>query len=321
MSNPIVANPGAATSEVALPVAASSGLHPHAAEAQAHFEHAGAHGDGHGLLHHHFEDLEQQRESTNLGMWSFLSTEVMMFGGLFFVYTLYRHLAAGAAHVAGGSDPFATGGHMLNVPLGTANTFVLLFSSLTMAMAVHAAQLKNRKSLLIFMALTAILGTAFLVIKGFEWHADYEEGLVPGLRWEPEEALNHKGYTTGSSPMSFGSEMGSTMNTQVIGNSGAAMTASGEGAKFKSVNNDHLQMYFIIYFCMTGLHALHMVIGLGILGTLAFMGSKGSFTNGNDQPIELFGLYWHFVDIVWVFLFPLLYLIGGFSLGGLSGGH
>lgn len=231
--------------------------------------------EGHGALHHHFEDMEQQREATSLGMWGFLSTEVMMFGALFFVYALYRWRFALAAHEGGQVDPYYAGSHMLNTPLGMANTLVLLVSSLSMAMGVHYAQEGNKKKLLQMMGITWVLGLTFLIVKGFEWTADYHEGLVPSLNWNPVETLHHKGFHLGD------------------------------------VNLNHLQMFFVIYFCMTGLHGIHMVIGLGVVGWMMRLAARGHFAGGNDQPIEILGLYWHFVDIVWVFLFPMLYLIAG----------
>lgn len=255
----------------------------HARAAAAHesvpYENASAHESAHhgaGALHHHFEDMDQQREATSLGMWSFLTTEVMMFGALFFVYSLYRWKFTTAAHVAGQVDPFYAGSHMLNTPMGMANTLVLLVSSLTMAMGVHYAQQNNKKKLVTMMSLTWILGLTFLVVKGFEWHADYNEGLVPFFNaWSPAEALYHKHFA------------------------------------LDAVNLNHLQMFFNIYFLMTGLHGIHMIIGLAVVGWMIHLARIGHFANGNDQPIEIVGLYWHFVDIVWVFLFPMMYLIAG----------
>jgi cytochrome c oxidase subunit III len=237
----------------------------------------GAHGHGPAHLHHHFDNLEQQRECTSLGMWSFLITEVMMFGGLFFAYSLYRWRFPVGFH---------EGSKHLVILWGTINTFVLLFSSLTMALAVHAAVTRNRKRLVAFLVATWILGAVFLGVKAVEWKTDFDEGLIPGLAWhyydKPEHMaeLQHAGGTP-----------------------------------------EQVLMYFIIYFSMTGLHALHMIIGLGIVGYMAWLAQKGVFTNGNDQPIEITGLYWHFVDIVWIFLFPLLYLIAGFNLFKPGGGH
>jgi cytochrome c oxidase subunit 3 len=222
-------------------------------------------------LHHHFDDIHQQRESTSLCMWLFLATEVMMFGGLFFAYTLYRWLY-GAAYHAGSKE--------LNILLGTINTVVLLVSSFTMAMGVYSASMRRPRALVGWLVATWILGAAFIGIKGVEWTKDYHEGLIPAVRWNfyethPQEAQE--------------------------------LAEAGE-------QPDHVKMYFVLYFCMTGLHALHMIVGLLLVGVFIRLGAKGQFTNGNDQPVEIMGLYWHFVDIVWVFLFPLLYLIGGFTM-------
>lgn len=238
-----------------------------------------AHGhDNHGPLQHQFEDLPQQRESYALGMWLFLCTELMMFGGLFFAYSLYRGMYPGAYHYGSGH---------LNITLGTANTFVLLFSSFTMAMAVRSAQLKSRGNSALYLTITWLLGAAFIGIKAIEWTHDFHIGLVPSLAWfwfdvHPAEA--------------------------------ARLAAEGIGA-------NQVMMYFVIYFCMTGLHAIHMLIGLGLVGYFIYLTLKGHFLGGNDQPVEILGLYWHLVDIIWIFLFPLLYLIAGFHPFAQGGGH
>lgn len=251
--------------------------------------HNTAHGhDDHSLLHHHFDDMAQQRESTSLGMWTFLVTEVMMFGALMFAYTLYRHFYYPA---------FVAGSHHLNIAAGTINTFVLLGSSFTMVLAVRCAQLKMKKGLVGWLIVTMLFGVAFLGIKAYEWHADYEEGLVPAVNWNP------------------GSGESETSKTQQFTDNVTADSAVHSGNYGNLINKDNMQLYFVLYFCMTGLHAIHMIIGLAIVGVMTWMAHKGRFTNGNDQPIELVGLYWHFVDIVWIFLFPLLYLIGGHRVG------
>ncbi len=209
--------------------------------------------------------MEQQREAGNLGMWVFLVTEIMFFGGMFACYAVYR-----ALHL----QAFETGSRLLDVRFGATNTAVLIASSLTMALAIHSAQTGKRKSVVMFyLALTMILGAAFLGIKfTFEWHHDWMEGLVPGLNW------------TYAGPYAPG-----------------------------------VEMFFCFYFFMTGLHALHMIIGIGILTVLTGMASRGRFSDQYYTPLEVTGLYWHFVDIVWIFLFPLLYLIGGRYL--MAGGH
>jgi len=305
-----------------------------------HAEHGSGHDDHghHGPLHHHFTDMAQQRESNALGMWVFLVTEVMTFGALFFAYTLYRHLFDVAAHESNlqftsdpsqflWASPFATGSHLLNNPLGFANTLVLLVSSLTMASAVHHAAMRNKKLLITMLSITWVLGAVFLGVKAVEWHADWEEHIVPGLHWAPGEVLAHKGFilaaqdgVNGSaySPIQTKGEAKEALERiqahfeQEKAEEGvAAATAAPHEMQHKPlVNGQHMQMFFVIYFCMTGLHAIHMIIGLGLVGTFILHARNGIFTvPGNEQPVEILGLYWHFVDIVWVFLYPLLYLI------------
>ncbi len=240
----------------------------------AHAHGAGHH--GHGLVQHQFDDMPQQRESFTLGMWLFLATEIMMFGGLFFAYSFYRWKLPGA---------FNEGASHLVQLWGTGNTFVLLFSSLTMAMAVHAAAIKNKQKLVMWLGITFVLGLVFLGVKAIEWGTDYQEGLIPGVRWNyydhHHEAAQHLAE--------------------------------------QNIGVHDVMMFFVVYFCMTGLHAIHMIIGLGLVAYFMFLGGKGHFTNGNDQPVEILGLYWHLVDIIWIFLFPLLYLIPGLNL--FKGGH
>ncbi|MBZ5641330.1 MAG: cytochrome c oxidase subunit 3 family protein [Acidobacteriia bacterium] len=217
----------------------------------------------HSGLAHQFEDLEQQQESDFLGIWLFLVTEIMFFGGLFAAYAIYRFFYFAA---------FEGGSHILDARLGAANTAVLLGSSLTMALSVRSAQTGNRRALVVFLIATLILGGAFLGVKAYEYNQKFVEHVVPGLDWAPEgEVL----------------------------------------ARLAPGGVQHAELYFIFYFAMTGLHAIHMVIGMGLLIWLAIRGRKGDFTPHYFAPVEVVGLYWHFVDIVWIFLFPLLYLIGG----------
>ncbi len=206
-------------------------------------------------LRHHFATVEQQMDTATLGMWTFLITEVLFFGGMFTAYAIYRNMYIQA---------FASTSEYMNVVLGGTNTAVLICSSLTMALAVRAAQLSNRKHLQLFLVITMIFGAAFLVIKGFEYHAKYVEHLIPGPGFE---------YPI---PQYF----------------------------------RHAQILFFLYFCMTGMHALHMIVGLGLLSYLLIKANQRVFNASYYSPVEMIGLYWHFVDIVWIFLFPLLYLIG-----------
>lgn len=200
-----------------------------------------------------FDDLQQQEETATVGMWTFLGTEILFFGGLFLAYTVYRVTYPQA---------FAEGSHHGNLLLGSLNTAILLTSSLSMAFSVHAAQAGRRKSLLLFLSITLFFGLAFLALKGLEYSEHISEGLLPGAGFRPD--------------LSRG-----------------------------------VQMFFVLYFLMTGLHALHMLIGCGVIGVLLRMAWKGKFTPEYSNPVEISGLYWHFVDIVWVFLYPLFYLIHG----------
>jgi cytochrome c oxidase subunit III len=214
--------------------------------------------DGHApvatALAHHFENLEQQREAGTLGMWVFLVTEVMFFGGLFLAYIVYRTLYPAA---------FAAASHHLDVPLGGVNTIVLICSSLTMALAVYSAQVGARRLTVMYLATTLLLGLVFLTIKLTEYKHKFEEGLIPG-----------------------------------------------RGFKFEGPLRADAETFFSLYFSMTGLHALHMVVGVGVMSVLIVMAWRGKFTPEYHAPVELSGLYWHFVDIIWIFLFPLLYLVG-----------
>jgi cytochrome c oxidase subunit 3 len=209
----------------------------------------------HPALQHHFDSLEQQQDASTLGMWIFLATEVMFFGGLFMAYTLYRYWYP---------DGWAAASHHLNVTLGAFNTAVLLGSSLTMALAVRAAQLGKRNSQVLFLLLTVVLGLAFLGVKVVEYSDKFEHHLVPG----PGFLFEDPRYASAA------------------------------------------QIFFSVYFAMTGMHALHMIIGIGLLSWLTINALRYRYTAEWNTPVELVGLYWHFVDIVWIFLFPLLYLVG-----------
>jgi cytochrome c oxidase subunit III len=209
----------------------------------------------HPALQHHFDTLEQQQHASQFGMWVFLVTEVLFFGGLFMAYVLYRTWY---------HDMFVAASRHLNIPLGAFNTVVLIGSSLTMAMAVRSSQTGARRATVVNLILTMILGAAFLGIKVIEYSDKITHHLVPGPHFQFAEP--------------FGA---------------------------------NAQLYFSLYFAMTGLHAAHMIIGLGIMTVITIQAAKGKFSPEYYTPVEIAGLYWHFVDLVWIFLFPLLYLIGG----------
>jgi cytochrome c oxidase subunit 3 len=215
-------------------------------------------------LQHHFDSLEQQHEAATLGMWLFLITEVLFFGGLFLAYMLYRVWYP---------EAWAEASLELDIRLGTINTAVLIGSSLTMAFAVRAAQTGMQKATVNWVLATMALGLTFLVIKYFEYAEKVEHSHIPG--WL-----------------------------------GGAFHFDGPWAR-------PAELYFSLYFVMTGLHATHMLIGFVILSVIAWMAYRGRFTKEWNTPVEVSGLYWHFVDIVWIFLFPLLYLVDRAHGGGM----
>lgn len=234
------------------------------------------HEASHPALQHHFENLEQQREAGALGMWVFLVTEIMFFGGMFLAYTLYRTQFPAA---------FASASNHLDLTLGAVNTVVLILSSLTMALAVYSAQVGKQRNLIVCLILTIILGLTFLGIKAVEYHDKYEDSLVPG-QLIPGRPFN-PGVQEHGAP-------DNKHNLHLL-----------PGATVKNV-----EMFYWIYFAMTGMHAVHMIIGIGLLSVLLFWSWRGKYGPEYHNPIEISGLYWHFVDIVWIFLFPLLYLLG-----------
>ena len=211
-----------------------------------------AHDAGAHAYAHQFDSAEHQHSASQLGMWVFIAQEILFFGGLFLVYTVYRFSYPQA---------FAQASHHLDVTLGCFNTAVLIGSSLTMALAVHGAQLGRRWTQVVFLILTIVLGSIFLGVKTIEYGHKFHEHLVPG-------------------------------------------------ASFVFEGDFHAQIFFSLYFVMTGLHALHMIIGIAILSVLVWQAFRGAYDSHYYSPVELTGLYWHFVDIIWIFLFPLLYLIG-----------
>jgi len=215
-------------------------------------------------LRHHFVDLAAQKEASSLGMWIFLVTEVLFFGGMFTAYAIYRETYRAA---------FEGASNLLDLRLGAFNTVVLILSSLTMALAVWAGQQGRRRLIVLFLLLTMALGATFLGVKVVEYKQKFDRHEVPGPHYViPLDEETHQ-------PLPRQSEM-----------------------------------FFSLYFCMTGLHAAHMIIGIGLLTWLVARARRGEFTVRYNTPVDLVGLYWHFVDIVWIFLFPLLYLLGRHTL-------
>jgi cytochrome c oxidase subunit 3 len=291
-------------------------------------------------LQHQFDDMAQQKESTSIGMWAFLAQEIMFFGGVFTAYLVYRSKFPMA---------FAAGSNHLDVTLGALNTVVLIVSSLTMALTVYYAQKNNRNLQCIFIILTMLLGSTFLVVKYFEYKEKWTDGFVPVAGWNhkidvegsgaeaehaPEHALNaesaaykeseeykvkehHGEFRWADTSLARMAEKGHDGKEFLTNDEKAGYYVNGQidPQKFES----KVRIFFWIYFVMTGLHALHMIIGLGIMAWLLFRAWRGDFSIDYYAPVEISGLYWHFVDIVWIFLFPLLYLLGRHFLAAHGG--
>lgn len=201
-----------------------------------------------------YATAEQQAETATFGMWVFLATEILFFGGMLLAYTWLRTTYP---------EGVAEAGRHTKIVIGSVNTLVLLTSSLTMAWAVHAAEHGRRRMLTRLLAVTALLGLLFLGLKGYEYHKEWTEHLVPGLNFHEDSA-----------------------HAQTI------------------------ELFYFLYFLLTGIHGIHVTIGIGLIAVMAVRARRGAFSSRYYTPVEVTGLYWHFVDIVWIFLYPLLYLVG-----------
>jgi len=297
-------------------------------------------------LQHQFEDMKQQEESVSIGMWMFLVQEIMFFGGLFTAYLVFRSRFPLA---------FAEASNHLNAFWGGLNTLVLIVSSLTMALAVYFAQKGNRNMQVIMIILTMIFGATFLGVKVIEYTDKYNTGLVPVTGWnkktkkadaehaaepakkdqafaiplietraEASEAagdhsapyINPKGefqWNSGRHVFDYAIEKEKSGKPYLTAAERVGYFSNGEFDPNKY--RDKIRIFYYIYFVMTGLHALHMIIGLGLMAWLLWAAYRGTFSADYFAPVEMSGLYWHFVDIVWIFLFPLLYLLGRHFLG------
>ena len=231
-------------------------------DGHTHGDHDGGHD---GLVAHHFAELEQQLEAGTLGMWVFLATEVLFIGAIFVAYFCYRLRPEYFDSFREGSDELITW-------IGFVNTLVLLTSSLTVVLAIRAAQMNNQKWVFWNLIITIVLGAMFFGFKVLEYYTDWKEHLWPavGSNFEPEKMIKH-----GASPEKI----------------------------------EHAKLFFRFYYSLTGLHAFHMLVGLGIFAVLAVQAYRKKYTPESHQQLEICGLYWHFVDLVWIFLFPLLYLV------------
>jgi cytochrome c oxidase subunit 3 len=256
------------------------------------------------LVAHQFEQPEQQAEAVTLGMWAFLITEILFFGALFVAYAIYRWTY---------HEAWIEGSHHLDRSLGMLNTGILLVSSLTMALGVHAAQESRRKPLMVYLVLTILLALGFVVVKTIEYGHKWEDNLVPGRHFM-QGAGHAPGAGTGHATAPPGEAVRSDVaavppaDTSHPRQERPMLTREGVGPNMDD-RTRQLQLFYMLYFCMTGLHAIHVIIGVGALSVLLYLAWKGWFSRDYYSPVEMTGLYWHFVDIVWVFLFPLLYLI------------
>ena len=335
---------------------------PHAPEAPASGDH-GHGGDGHhgelmlkghdGQMHpahlqHHFISAEQQFEASKLGMWLFLVTEVLLFGGMFVAYAIYR---------AWYPDLFQEASTQLDTLLGAFNTLVLLASSLTVAWAIRAAQTDNRKLLVGMLWLTVVLAGFFMVVKYFEYTHKFELGIYPGKYFQldegtptiaeltagtavlaPAAVIGEDGQqldvtegASGESPTGEAEqiapgavdmpeanpEVGAERSleetedalAEATGHAADGEHEEGHGREGAIFSNPRAGIFFSIYYVMTGIHGLHIIIGMIAMGILALKAQRGRYTSVYYTPVENVGLYWHIVDIIWIFLFPLMYLI------------
>ena len=247
-------------------------------------------------LAHHFHSRAQQYDSARLGMWIFLVTEILFFGGLFCAYAVYR---------ANRPEAFALGHYFLDVPLGALNTLVLITSSLTMAWAVRSAQLGQSRALAGLLAATILLGLVFVGIKSFEYKHKWDHRFVPG-----QERIEYwfSGKPAGKAPSSLPPKKFRPDRDYIKEH---LEQAGYEHLDAKTLDRyvDKLRTFMGIYFSLTALHALHVLIGIGVL-TWLFLGTfRGRFGRHRFTPVDMVGLYWHLVDLIWIYLFPLLYLI------------
>ena len=274
-------------------------------------------------LQHQFEDMGQQEESVSIGMWLFLVQEIMFFGGLFTAYLVLRSRYPMA---------FAAGSNHLDAFWGGLNTIVLIVSSLTMALTVYYAQKGNRNLQVILIILTMFFGSVFLGVKAIEYTDKYEHGLVPvaGLNKRVKDTHGATAGEVHAKPcyeVAHGGDEHAYVNPRgefqwtdcslvKVAQDHNFLTSAEKIGYFSNGQididkfRDRVQIFFWIYFVMTGLHALHMVIGLGLMAWLLWKAWRNTFSSEYYMPVEMSGLYWHFVDIVWIFLFPLLYLLG-----------
>ncbi|MBM4117609.1 cytochrome c oxidase subunit 3 family protein [bacterium] len=260
-------------------------------------------------LAHHFDSPTQQFESSKLGMWLFLATEILLFGGLFVAYAVYR---------TNHPEIFAYAHHFLDKSLGGLNTVVLICSSLTMALAVRAAQLGRRERTVRLLAITLLCGLIFLGVKVVEYKAKWEHGLLWGRHYQPAlheaTAGAHTAPTLPAPPAATGDGSEASLIAPAApaprGLAAPAPAASGAHEPPGGVDAPkNVHIFFGIYFAMTGLHGIHVLAGMIAITWILLRARRGEFGPAYYTPVDLVGLYWHLVDLIWIYLFPLLYLI------------
>jgi cytochrome c oxidase subunit 3 len=272
---------------------------------------------------HHFENADQQYQSAKLGMWIFLATEILFFGGLFVAYSVYR---------ANHPEIFVFGHHFLDKGLGALNTVILICSSLTAAWAVRAAQLRQIGMLKLMIALTMLCAFGFMGVKAVEYNSKWKHGLLWAGRYDPHVGdhgdASHEAAEEGASErveavpetVEPTEEAGAAPPTADAGRSAIAPAAEGpaglaapveEPAEDEAIVAEpaNAQIYFSIYFLLTGLHGLHVLGGIGAFMWLFVSARRGYFDSGHFTRVDLVALYWHLVDLIWIYLFLLLYLI------------
>ena len=254
---------------------------------------------------HHFDSAKQQLESSKLGMWLFLATEILLFGGLFVAYAVYR-----------GNHPeiFVYASQFLDKTLGGINTIVLICSSLTMAWAVRAAQLGNRRQLVMLLAATILCAFGFLGIKYVEYEAKWKHGLLWGQYYNPDRSHDSPGSAgeAAGGGAAAGDAAAESSGDPAAAPHGEALESGHHGRVDARTLPEprNVQLFFSVYFLMTGLHGIHVLAGICVLSFLLLRARAGAYGPDYFTPVDLVGLYWHLVDLIWIFLFPLLYLIG-----------
>lgn len=265
---------------------------------------ASTHGDT--VLKHHFDNLEQQHSAERLGMWFFLVTEVLFFSGMFVAYTVYRYWFPGEFHFASSK---------LVLWIAGVNTGLLITSSLTVTLAIRAAQLGDKGSLVRYLLLTFLLGAGFMGFKAFEYYTDVHEKYVPGLMFQQEygRATAELAGVSAADAAGYTFKGGQEHWAQDLARHNHGKAPGGEGY----LSPERVQLFLCFYYVMTGIHGIHIVVGLGCILWLVQQACAGKIPKENYSTVEVVSLYWHLVDMIWLFLMPLLYLAGA----GLKAAH